>query len=70
MEKLDRFGGEDFDEPTLGLSDAEIRWVGRRQLIGSLFVGAVLAAAAGLLMVRPAHLDTAQSASSRMAAVR
>jgi hypothetical protein len=58
MEKLDRL---DDDETALGLSDAEIRWAARRQLVGSLIVAVMIAAVAGLMVARPARLDTVEA---------
>jgi hypothetical protein len=58
MEKLDRL---DDDETALGLSDTEIRWVARRQLVGSLIVAVIIAAVAGLMVARPARLDAVEA---------
>jgi hypothetical protein len=67
MEKLDRL---DDDETALGLSDPEIRWVARRQLVGSLIVAVMIAAVAGLMVARPARLDTVEAAPSRVSGVK
>jgi hypothetical protein len=67
MEKVDRL---DSDESDLGLSDPEIRWVARRQLVGSLIVALMIAAVASLMAVRPARLETVNSPPSRVAGVQ
>jgi hypothetical protein len=67
MEKVDRL---DSDESDLGLSDPEIRWVARRQLVGSLIVALMIAAVASLMAVRPARLETVNAPQSRVAGVQ
>lgn len=57
-------------ETDRALSDGEIRWVARRQLAGSLVVACIIAAIAGLIAVRPTHVDTADRSTTRIAGVR
>jgi hypothetical protein len=67
MEKLNRFTR---DELALELDDGEIRRVARRQLIGSMVVAVMIAAVAVIMALRPAHLDTAESAAKRIAGIQ
>jgi hypothetical protein len=49
-----------------GLTADEIRLVARRQLVGSIFATVVIAAAAGLMALRPVHPDAAVAASQKI----
>jgi hypothetical protein len=53
-----------------GLTADEIRFVARRQLVGSIFASVVIAAAAGLMALRPVHPDSAVIASHRVTAAQ
>lgn len=66
MEEFDRFD----DETASGLTDAEIRWVARRQLVGSLVVVAMIAAAASVIMVTPTPRETVEIAPHKIAMIQ
>jgi hypothetical protein len=67
MSEIDRLDDED---TALELTDSQIRWVARRQLIASLVMLAIIAAIAGLVAVRPGRVDTAAAVSNRLAGIQ
>ena len=67
MGNVERLEDED---AALGLQVGEIQWVARRQLVGSLFVAALIAVAASLMAFRPAHHDTVDIAPHKLAGIQ
>jgi len=53
-----------------GLSVSMLQSVARRQLVGSIVVGAIIVIFAGLTALRPAHTDVAGTAARSMATVQ
>ena len=62
--------GAQFDDETVGLSEAGIREMARRQLGASLAVAFVIALGAGFLALAPAPRDVATLAPHKVASVQ
>jgi hypothetical protein len=67
MQNVERLEGNDLG---VGMSADEIRSVARRQFAASVVVAIVIALAAGLMALKPAYRDTADSAQHKYAGVQ